>query len=262
MHVSEGAQKRGLNSVRRCNGKKVRTCAWKTKSETTRLSGQNPIKLYRPFLNNNKCCQFPLLLEPMQFKNRPVLSWAGLDLILLEPSRRLMARMIGLAAEAGSPWRAAFFRCRILPCGSSPTPLPSPHPEAAALSDGSGAVMLPCVRGQASRSGSLIRRLPLGGPDPANTRWSAALPGPGDQNGPDAPGGVSFDTSLQTEGLIGSILRLLGLDLAVSGHSTLRRRAETLEVPRPISRARPVHLLIDSTGLPQCGAGEWRVTKR
>jgi hypothetical protein len=29
MHVSEGAQKRGLNSVRRCNGKKVRTCAWK-----------------------------------------------------------------------------------------------------------------------------------------------------------------------------------------------------------------------------------------
>jgi hypothetical protein len=44
MHVSEGTQKRGLNSVRRCNGKKVRTCAWKTKSETTRLSGQNPIK--------------------------------------------------------------------------------------------------------------------------------------------------------------------------------------------------------------------------
>jgi hypothetical protein len=29
MHVSEGTQKRGLNSVRRCNGKKVRTCAWK-----------------------------------------------------------------------------------------------------------------------------------------------------------------------------------------------------------------------------------------
>ena len=37
----------------------------------------------------------------------------------------------------------------------------------------------------------------------------------------------------QTEGLIGSILRLLGLELAVPDHTTLSRRAETLEVPRP-----------------------------
>src|SRR3954451_10698333 len=37
----------------------------------------------------------------------------------------------------------------------------------------------------------------------------------------------------QTEGLIGSVLQLLGLDLAVPDHSTLSRRAETLEVPRP-----------------------------
>ncbi len=36
----------------------------------------------------------------------------------------------------------------------------------------------------------------------------------------------------QTEGLIGSIIALLGLDLAVPDHSTLSRRAETLEVPR------------------------------
>src|SRR5215217_4670189 len=33
----------------------------------------------------------------------------------------------------------------------------------------------------------------------------------------------------QTEGLIGSILRLLGLDLAVPDHSTLSRRAEALD---------------------------------
>ena len=39
----------------------------------------------------------------------------------------------------------------------------------------------------------------------------------------------------QTEGLIGSIIRLLGLDLAVPDHTTLSRRAETLEVPRPRS---------------------------
>jgi hypothetical protein len=39
----------------------------------------------------------------------------------------------------------------------------------------------------------------------------------------------------QTEGLIGSIIRLLGLDLSVPDHTTLSRRAETLEVPRPRS---------------------------
>ncbi len=61
----------------------------------------------------------------------------------------------------------------------------------------------------------------------------------------------------QTEGLIGSVLRLLGLDLPVPDHSTLSRRAETLEVPRPKAGSEPVHLLVDSTGLKLCGAGEW-----
>src|SRR3954468_10680180 len=65
----------------------------------------------------------------------------------------------------------------------------------------------------------------------------------------------------QTEGLIGSILRLLGLDLPVPDHSTLSRRAETLEVPRPRSSAEPMHLLVDSTGLRLCGAGEWLAEK-
>ena len=55
----------------------------------------------------------------------------------------------------------------------------------------------------------------------------------------------------QTEGLIGSVIGLLGLDLAVPDHTTLCRRAETLEVPRPRPRSdgEPVHLLVDSTGL-------------
>ncbi|WP_043345553.1 IS5 family transposase [Belnapia moabensis] len=61
----------------------------------------------------------------------------------------------------------------------------------------------------------------------------------------------------QTEGLIGSILQLLGLDLAVPDHSTLSRRAETLEVPRPRCGREPVHLLVDSTGLRLCGPGGW-----
>ena len=64
----------------------------------------------------------------------------------------------------------------------------------------------------------------------------------------------------QTEGLIGSLVRLLGLDLPVPDHSTLSRRAETLEVPRlPQSGAEPVHLLVDSTGLKLCGSGEWLI---
>jgi hypothetical protein len=65
----------------------------------------------------------------------------------------------------------------------------------------------------------------------------------------------------QTEGLVDSILQLLGLDLAVPDHSTLSRRAETLEVPRPHPGSAPVHLLVDSTGLRLCGPGEWLAEK-
>jgi hypothetical protein len=67
----------------------------------------------------------------------------------------------------------------------------------------------------------------------------------------------------QTEGLIGSIFHLLGLDLAVPDHSTLSLRAKTLEVPKPVPGAsgEPVHLLVDSTGLKLCGLGEWLVEK-
>jgi hypothetical protein len=72
----------------------------------------------------------------------------------------------------------------------------------------------------------------------------------------------------QTEGLIGSVIRLLGLDLPVPDHTTLCRRAATLEVPRPRSGnadagrdAEPVHLLVDSTGLKLCGSGEWLIEK-
>src|SRR3954452_3191116 len=61
----------------------------------------------------------------------------------------------------------------------------------------------------------------------------------------------------------GSVIGLLGLDLAVPDHTTLCRRAETLEVPRPRPRSNgePLHLLVDSTGLRLCGPGEWLVEK-
>ena len=40
-------------------------------------------------------------------------------------------------------------------------------------------------------------------------------------------------------------------------HSTLSRRAETLEVARPKAGSEPVHLLVDSTGLRLCDPGRW-----
>ncbi len=67
----------------------------------------------------------------------------------------------------------------------------------------------------------------------------------------------------QTERLIGSIIHLLGLTLAVPYHSALSRRFKTLEMPRPRPRRddEPFHLLVDSTGLNFCGAGERLIEK-
>jgi hypothetical protein len=66
----------------------------------------------------------------------------------------------------------------------------------------------------------------------------------------------------QTEGLIGSVIALVGLDLTVPDHSTMSRRSKTLEMP-PLRRSGtgPLHLLVDSTGLKLGGAGEWLVEK-
>src|SRR6202790_4256658 len=66
----------------------------------------------------------------------------------------------------------------------------------------------------------------------------------------------------QTEGLIGSVITLLGLALTVPDHSTMSRRGKTLELP-PLRRSEtgPLHLIVDSTGLKLGGAGEWLVEK-
>src|SRR6187431_747519 len=66
----------------------------------------------------------------------------------------------------------------------------------------------------------------------------------------------------QTEGLVGSLLELMGLDLPVPDHSTLSRRSRTLAVAPQIRTANgPVHLLVDSTGVKLSGPGEWLVEK-
>ena len=66
----------------------------------------------------------------------------------------------------------------------------------------------------------------------------------------------------QTEGLIDSILQLLGLALPVPDHTTIARRARTVPRPaQPCSSSGLLPLLVYSTGLKLCGAGEWRIEK-
>ena len=62
----------------------------------------------------------------------------------------------------------------------------------------------------------------------------------------------------QTEGLMASILTLMGLTISAPDHTTVSRRAVTLPVIQPASVPHdPLHVLIDSTGLQVYGAGRW-----
>ena len=62
----------------------------------------------------------------------------------------------------------------------------------------------------------------------------------------------------QAEGFVASLLRLMDLDLNAPDHTTLSRRNRDVLVPA-LSRDddRPIHLIVDSTGLKMYGAGEW-----
>ena len=66
----------------------------------------------------------------------------------------------------------------------------------------------------------------------------------------------------QTEGFLCSIFWMAGLDLSVPDHTTLSRRNRNVLVPA-LSRDddRPIHLIVDSTGLKIYGAGEWCARK-
>jgi hypothetical protein len=75
--------------------------------------------------------------------------------------------------------------------------------------------------------------------------------------------GLVFGLRLrQAEGFLTSVLRLMGLDLAVPDHTTLSRRANKWRSPNKRQGHRlpgkgPVHVLVDSTGLEVYGAGQW-----
>jgi hypothetical protein len=62
-----------------------------------------------------------------------------------------------------------------------------------------------------------------------------------------------------TQGLVRSVLRLLGADVPAPHYSTLSRRAASLEVRLERSGAGPLHLAVDSTGIKLYGEGEWKV---
>jgi len=63
-----------------------------------------------------------------------------------------------------------------------------------------------------------------------------------------------------TQGLLSSVLQLLGVNLAVPHYSTLCRRRQTLEVSLPVQpKLQALHLVVDSTGLKVYGEGEWKV---
>ena len=63
-----------------------------------------------------------------------------------------------------------------------------------------------------------------------------------------------------TQGLMISIMKLLGLDLPVISYSQLSRRCATLEVALPRrKKGEPLHLVVDSTGVKVFGEGEWKV---
>jgi hypothetical protein len=79
--------------------------------------------------------------------------------------------------------------------------------------------------------------------------------------------GLLFGLRLrQSEGFLGSVLALMGLDLPVPDHTTLSRRAGTWKpaAKRHHMRAMsngPIHVLVDSTGLKIYGAGQWLENK-
>jgi len=63
-----------------------------------------------------------------------------------------------------------------------------------------------------------------------------------------------------TEGLLSSVIKMLGVELSVPDHTTLARRRKVLAVSLPRRRqTEPLHLVVDSTGVKLYGEGEWKV---
>lgn len=75
--------------------------------------------------------------------------------------------------------------------------------------------------------------------------------------------GILFHLPLrQAEGFVGSLLKLMDLDLRSPDHTTLSRRAKQLEVQLPVvGKGTSLHLVVDSTGMQIVGDGPWATAK-
>ena len=64
------------------------------------------------------------------------------------------------------------------------------------------------------------------------------------------------------KGLLRSLFVLLEIDLDVPDHTTLSRRSRALRI-RPVTKqgSKPIHVIIDATGLKVFGQGEWACAK-
>ena len=66
----------------------------------------------------------------------------------------------------------------------------------------------------------------------------------------------------QAEGFLRSVLSLMSIDLESPDHTTLSRRGQGLNVDlHRVACDKPIHLIIDSTGLSIVGEGEWAAAK-
>jgi IS5 family transposase len=66
----------------------------------------------------------------------------------------------------------------------------------------------------------------------------------------------------QAEGFLRSILSLMDVDFEAPDHTTLSRRSQRLNIQlASITTGRPLHLIVDSTGLSIVGEGEWAAVK-
>lgn len=65
-----------------------------------------------------------------------------------------------------------------------------------------------------------------------------------------------------TQGLMGSVVKLLRVELPVPDYTTLSRRSKVLDVELPRqSKGEALHIVVDSTGMKVYGEGEWKVRR-
>ena len=66
----------------------------------------------------------------------------------------------------------------------------------------------------------------------------------------------------QAEGFLRSLFDLMGLSLEAPDHTTMSRRSKGIKVKLAATQSKkPIHLIIDSTGLSIVGEGEWAAAK-